>query len=155
MDYGLYFATWGFAAETALHAMRLIMSGTFDRYPKLRVALGHMGEGLPFWLDRIDNRYQRQALGGVNPWLKRLPSDYFRDNFAITTSGMTDDASLRLAIDVLGIDRVQFAGDYPYEDVHAGVQRMMTAKITEAERRAIFDTNATTFWKLPPAVKAP
>jgi len=155
LDYGLYFATWGFAAETALHAMRLIMSGTFDRYPKLRVALGHMGEGLPFWLERIDNRYQRQALAGANPWLKRLPSDYFRDNFAITTSGMTDDASLRLAIDVLGIDKVQFAGDYPYEDVHAGVQRMMTAKITEAERRAIFDTNATAFWKLPPAVKAP
>lgn len=114
-----------------------------------------MGEGLPYWLERIDNRYRIQALGGANRVLKRLPSAYFRDNFVITTSGMTDNASLRLAIDVLGIDKVQFAGDYPYEDVHAGVQRMMTAKITEAERRAIFDTNATTFWNLPPAVKVP
>ncbi len=155
LDHGLYFATWGFAAETALHAMRLIMSGTFDRHPKLRIALGHMGEGLPFWLERIDNRYKIQAIGGVNRVLKRLPSDYFRDHFAITTSGMTDNASLRLAIDVLGVDKVQFAGDYPYEDVHTGVKRMMNANINEAERRAIFDTNATTFWNLPPAVRVP
>ena len=56
LDYGLYFAGWGFAAETGLHAMRLIMSGTFDRFPKLKIVLGHMGEGLPFWLQRIDNR---------------------------------------------------------------------------------------------------
>ena len=58
LDYGLYFAVYGFAVEAALHAMRLILSGTFDRFPGLKIVLGHMGEGLPFWLQRIDNRYQ-------------------------------------------------------------------------------------------------
>ena len=148
LDYGLYFAGWGFAAETALHAMRLIMSGLFDRYPKVRVVLGHMGEGLPFWLDRIDNRYKVQLLAGVNKPLKRLPSDYVRQNFDITTSGMMSGPPLRLAIDTLGIDKIQFAGDYPYEDVHAGVAFLESAKITPDERRAIFETNAVRYWKL-------
>ena len=148
LDYGLYFASWGFAAETALHAMRLIMSGLFDRYPKVRVVLGHMGEGLPFWLDRIDNRYKAQVLGGVSKPLKRLPSDYVRQNFDITTSGMMSGPPLRLAIDTLGIDRIQFAGDYPYEDVAAGVKFIETAQITPDERRAIFETNAVRYWNL-------
>ena len=88
LDYGLYFAGWGFAVETGLHAMRLIMSGTFDRYPKLKIILGHMGEGIPFWLQRIDNRYLLQVkIGAVNK-LPRLPSDYFLDNFVITTAGI-------------------------------------------------------------------
>jgi 5-carboxyvanillate decarboxylase len=148
LDHGLYFATWGFAAETSLHAMRLIMSGLFDRYPRLRITLGHMGEGLPFWLSRIDNRYKGQALMGVNKRLARLPSEYFRDNFVITTSGMMDEAALRLAISVLGVERIQFAGDFPYEDVRAGVDFLNNAKISDAERRAIFETNATHYWRL-------
>ena len=148
LDHGLFFAAWGFAAETSLHAMRLIMSGLFDRYPRLRIALGHLGEGMPFWLSRIDNRYKGQVLMGVNKRLARLPSEYFRDNFVITTSGMMDDAALRLAISVLGVERIQFAGDFPYEDVRAGVDFLKNAKITDAERRAIFETNATRYWRL-------
>ena len=128
LDHGLFFAAWGFAAETSLHAMRLIMSGLFDRYPRLRIALGHMGEGMPFWLSRIDNRYKGQVLMGVNKRLARLPSEYFRDNFVITTSGMMDDAALRLAISVLGVERIQFAGDFPYEDVRAGVDFLRTPR---------------------------
>ena len=65
LDYGLYFAGWGFAVETGLHAMRLIMSGTFARFPKLKIILGHMGEGIPFWLQRIDNRYLLQVKIGA------------------------------------------------------------------------------------------
>lgn len=149
LDYGLYFAGWGFAAECALHAMRLIMSGLFDRHPRLRIALGHMGEGIPFWLQRIDNRYALQVkIGAVTP-LKRRPSDYFLDNFAITTSGVTTDAALRLAIDTLGVDRIQFAADYPYEDVAEGVSFLDGAAITDDERRAIYADNAVRFWDLP------
>jgi len=89
LDYGLYFAGWGFAAEAGLHAMRLIMCGVFDRFPKLKIILGHMGEGIPFWLQRIDNRYLLQVrIGAVNK-MPRLPSEYFKDNFVITTSGVT------------------------------------------------------------------
>lgn len=148
LDHGLYFATWGFAAETSLHAMRLIMSGTFDRFPKLRVVLGHMGEGIPFWLERIDNRYKGQVVVGANSALELLPSEYFRRNFVITTSGMTDNPSLRLAIDVLGVDRIQFASDYPYENAGDGVRALENAKISDEERVAIFETNAMKYWGL-------
>lgn len=148
LDYGLYFAGWGFAADCGLHAMRLIMSGLFDRHPGLRIALGHMGEGLPFWLQRIDNRYALQVkIGAVAP-LARKPSDYFRDNFVITTSGVTTNPALRLAIDVLGVDKIQFAGDYPYEDVREGVEFLDNAPISDDERRAIYETNAVCFWGL-------
>jgi 2,3-dihydroxybenzoate decarboxylase len=146
LDYGLYFATWGFAAETALHAMRLIMSGTFDRFPKLRIVLGHMGEGIPFWLGRIDNRYKGQVVVGASPVLEQLPSEYFRRNFVITTSGMTDNASLRLAIDVLGSEHIQFATDYPYENAGDGVRALENANISDAERMSIFETNACKYW---------
>lgn len=149
LDYGLYFAGWGFAAECGLHAMRLIMSGLFDRHPRLRIALGHMGEGIPFWLQRIDNRYALQVkIGAVTP-LKRMPSEYFLDNFVITTSGVTTDAALRLAIDVLGVERIQFAGDYPYENVREGVDFLDATPIAEEHRRAIYETNAMRFWGLP------
>jgi 5-carboxyvanillate decarboxylase len=149
LDYGLYFAGWGFAAECGLSAMRLIMSGLFDRYPRMRIALGHMGEGIPFWLQRIDNRYELQVkLGAVTP-LEKLPSVYFLENFHITTSGVMTDPALRLAIDVLGIERVQFAGDYPFEDAGAGVKFIETAKISDDERKAIFEDNAVNFWGLP------
>ncbi len=81
LDYALWFAGWGFAAETGLHAMRMIMSGLFDRYPKLKIVLGHMGEGLPFWLQRIDNRYLLEVKIGACEKLQRLPSEYFLENF--------------------------------------------------------------------------
>lgn len=148
VDYGLYFASWGFAAEAALHAMRLIMSGTLDRFPKLRIVLGHMGEGIPFWLGRIDNRYKGQVVVGASSVLEQLPSEYFLRNFVITTSGMTDNASLRLAIDVLGVERIQFAADYPYENARNGVRALESANITEEERKLIFETNAIKYWGL-------
>ncbi len=89
LDYGLYFAGWGFAAEAGLHALRLIMSGTFDRFRKLRIVLGHMGEGLPFWPQRIDNRYLLEVEIGAVDRLPSLPCQYFLDNFVITTAGVT------------------------------------------------------------------
>src|SRR5262249_47531021 len=116
LDYGLYFATWGFSAETGLHAMRLIMSGAFDRHPKLRIVLGHMGEGIPYWLQRLDNRYALQVKIGATAKLPRRPSEYFLDNFVITTAGVTSMPALRLSLDELGVDRIMFAADFPYED---------------------------------------
>ena len=148
LDYGLYFATWGFAAEAALHAMRLIMSGTLDRFPKLRIVLGHMGEGIPFWLGRIDNRYKGQVVIGASQVLELLPSEYFRRNFVITTSGVTDYEPLRLSIDTLGVERIQFAADYPYENAGAGVQALENANISDQERMSIFETNARNYWGL-------
>lgn len=89
LDFDLYGASWGFSVETSLHAMRLIMSGVFDQFPGLKIVLGHMGEGIPFWLDRIDNRYLLWKKVGSAETLKSLPSEYFKNNFYISTSGMT------------------------------------------------------------------
>lgn len=142
LDYALWFAGWGFAAETGLHAMRLIMSGTFARHPNLKIVLGHMGEAIPFWLQRIDNRYLLEVKIGACEKLPRLPSEYFLDNFVITTSGVTSMPALRLSLDVLGADRILFAADFPYEDDAEAVRFMDGASVTEAERKKIYETNA-------------
>jgi 5-carboxyvanillate decarboxylase len=142
LDYGLYFAGWGFAVETGLHAMRLIMSGTFARYPKLKIILGHMGEGIPFWLQRIDNRYLLQVKIGAVTRLPRLPSEYFLDNFVITTAGVTSMPALRLSIDVLGAERILFAADFPYEDDAEAVRFLDGATLTQHERDLISHANA-------------
>lgn len=148
LDYGLYFAGFGFAVETSLHAMRLIMCGLFDHFPKLKIVLGHMGEGLPFWLQRIDNRYLLQVKIGAVKKLARLPSEYFLDNFVITTSGVMSGAALRLSIEVLGADRIMFAADYPYESVEEGVKFLDTVDITNEQREKIFSGNAARIFKL-------
>lgn len=142
LDYGLYFAGLGFAVETSLHAMRLIMSGLFDEFPKLRIVLGHMGEGLPFWLKRLDNRYLLQVQIGAVAKLPRLPSEYFLDHFVVTTSGMTSVPVLKMCIEVLGSDRILFAADYPYEDAQESVTFLDSADILSAQREQIYRTNA-------------
>ena len=149
LDYGLYFAGFGFAVETSLHAMRLIMCGLFDEFPKLKIILGHMGEGLPFWLQRIDNRYLLQVKMGAVKKMKRLPSEYFLDNFLITTSGVMSAPALKLSIEVLGVERIMFAADYPYESVTEGVQFMDTVDIPEEHRRLIYSGNAEKLFQLP------
>jgi len=142
LDYGLYFAGWGFAVETATHAMRLIMCGLFDQFPKLKIVLGHMGEGLPFWLQRIDNRYLLQVKIGAVRRMPRLPSEYFLDNFVITTSGVMSAPALKLSLEVLGADRIMFAADYPYESVEEGVRFLDEVDITDEQRMKIYSSTA-------------
>jgi 2,3-dihydroxybenzoate decarboxylase len=105
----------GWTTENASHFMRLLFSGLFDRYPELTIILGHMGETLPYVLWRIDSRYA--ATGDPDrPPLKKKPSEYFRSNLFITTTGVCQDSSLQCAITEMGDDRVLFSVDYPYED---------------------------------------
>ena len=100
---GLEGALWGFGAETGLHALAIIRSGAFDRFPKLRMVVGHLGEALPFWADRLDNRFEWEfASSGRQKPMKRLPSEYLRDHFHITTSGMNYWPQLKLTIDLMG-----------------------------------------------------
>jgi 5-carboxyvanillate decarboxylase len=148
MDYGLYFAGWGFAVETATHALRLIMCGLFDEFPRLKVVLGHMGEGLPFWLQRLDNRYLLQVKIGAVKKLPRLPSEYFLAHFVITTSGVMSAPALRLSLEVLGPERILFAADYPYESVPDSVAFMDGVDIPDAVRAAVYAGNARRVFKL-------
>ena len=152
VDHGLLGAIWGFAADTGLHAMRMIMAGVFDRHPELNVVLGHMGEAIPYWFWRIDNmaaKARSQAAASGRWWgPARPPSDYFRSNFHITTSGVNSHANLRFAIELPGAERIMFAIDYPFEDSAQSVAFLDTAPISEADRRKIAYANAERVFKI-------
>jgi 2,3-dihydroxybenzoate decarboxylase len=135
-------ATWGFGADTGLHAMRLISGGVFDRYPRLRIVLGHLGETIPFQLDRIDNRWAVMSRSAGVRTLAKMPSEYFKQNFVVTTSGMFSHPQLALTLAVLGADKVLFAVDYPMEEPQEAVTFLDTAPISAADREQIYHGNA-------------
>lgn len=107
-------ASWGYGVETAVHALRLIRSGLFDRFPAAQVVLGHLGEMLPAAIWRIDNQGR---LWGKSRGLQRSMAEYFRQNFYVTTSGQTRFPVLQLSLSEIGEDRVLFASDHPFESM--------------------------------------
>lgn len=144
---GLANAMLGFAAETSLHAMRMILSGVFDKYPGLKIILGHMGEAIPFWLWRLDSRLLEEkesdpATAMFYKDLKKNPSQYFKDNFYVTTSGMHWEPSLKFVLSVLGADKILFAADYPYESSKDAVQFIESAAISDGDKAKICHLNA-------------
>lgn len=143
-DYSMDGALWGFAAETSLHAVRLLMSGVFDEFPELTIVLGHMGEGLPYWLDRLDKVSARPGM----PQLQRLPSEYFRSNFVITTSAMFWDPVLLFCRSVLGAERIMFAVDSPFAPSEPATRWMDAAPVSDAEKRKIYQENAEAIFSL-------
>lgn len=130
-------ATWEWGIETGSHALRLVFSGLFDRFPRARLALGHLGETLPFLLWRFDSRAK---LYGVK--LARQPSEYIRDNVVVTTSGMFSAEPLRCTLDSLGSDRVMFSADYPFEDIEEAGDFMDTVPLSDSLRADIAYNNA-------------
>jgi 5-carboxyvanillate decarboxylase len=134
---------WSWAAEVGTHIIRLIGNGVFDQFPRLRIVIGHMGEGLPFFLDRIDNRYfWEHEMAALPPKLKRKPSDYIRDNIVVTTSGMNFTAPLLMTIQTLGIDNVLFAADYPFERVRESVEAVDNLAIADRDKEKLYSLNA-------------
>jgi predicted TIM-barrel fold metal-dependent hydrolase len=130
--------TWAFGVETATHALRLIVSGLFDRFRGLTIVLGHLGEGLPFQTHRLEERLRRRA--GVA--LERLPTEVLRENFYVTVSGNYHTASLVGVLLELGADRVMFAADHPFEDIADGASWIDTVSISEGDRAKIARGNA-------------
>jgi predicted TIM-barrel fold metal-dependent hydrolase len=141
-------AIWGYQAETGLHGLRLITGGVFDRFPKLQVVLGHMGEGIPYWLYRLDFMYGRVKIDFGRRKLKLTPSEYFKRNFYITTSGMNWEPTLKFCIEALGADRIMWAIDYPYQDHPDAVEFMDAARISEKDKQAIYHGNAERVFKI-------
>ena len=136
---------WGFAAETAIHALRLMGSGLFDEYPKLKVILGHLGEGLPFSIWRVDHCISRTTLG-TNA---KLPlAHYLRENFYITTSGNFRTQALTDVILEVGTDRVLYSVDYPYDDMVEAATWFDQAAISEPDRVKIAHSNARNLFRL-------
>ena len=136
---GLRRATWEWTFETGSHALRLIFSGLFDRFPRGRLGLGHLGETIPFLLWRFDSR------AGPDFYAIKLgkpPSQYFKDNFVVTTSGMCSAEPLDCTIAALGHERVMFAADYPFESAQEAGEFIDRVAIPESVREAISANNA-------------
>ena len=137
--------TYSWAVETCAHAMRMIFSGMFDRHPKAKVILGHMGETLPIQLWRLDSRL---PISNQKYELKKKPSEYVKSNILITTSGVCSDSALRCSIDALGIDNVMFSIDYPFEDTKTATDWIERAAISPTERDKIAFSNAQKLLKI-------
>jgi 2,3-dihydroxybenzoate decarboxylase len=150
-DYGFALAgpPWGFGAETSLHALRLIYSGVFDKYPRLKIILGHLGEGLIFWLYRIDFSFKRPWMEEeIRPQIKRMPSEYLRNNFYVNTSGMCSIPAFMSVYLELGAEHIMFAADYPYENSQEAVQFIDQIPICDADKEKIQYTVAERLFKL-------
>ncbi|KTS02783.1 amidohydrolase family protein [Microbacterium testaceum] len=139
--------TWGFAQETAVHALRLMASGLFDEHPGLKIVIGHMGEGIPAMLYRIDHRNKWVEAPHTYPAQRKFV-DYFSENFWITTSGNFRTQSLIDAVLEIGADRILFATDWPFENIDHAAEWFDTASISDADRRKIGRTNALSLFRL-------
>lgn len=139
---GLDGAVYGFGASAGLHLLRIITSGVLDRHPNLRLVVGHLGEGLPFWLHRIDHMHAKQVASGryeqIQP-LRQRPSEYFSTNIWLTTSGMPWTPAIMFTRDVVGADRVMYAMDYPYQFDAAEVAAQDALPISDEEKAAFFE----------------
>jgi 2,3-dihydroxybenzoate decarboxylase len=150
VDRGLEGALWGFAAETGLHVLAIIRSGALDRFPRLRIVVGHLGEALPFWLYRLDymNKTARPAIRtGAGSLGKRI-SDYVKENVFITTSGMAWAPAITFVQSVVGVDRVMYAMDYPYQFELYEVDATDAVPISDEDKRKLFQTNAEAVFAL-------
>jgi 2,3-dihydroxybenzoate decarboxylase len=141
---GLRRATWEWGFETGSHALRLVFGGLFDRFPRAKVALGHLGETLPYLLWRFDSRAR---LYGIK--LGKPPSQYIKQNIVVTTSGMCSAEPLACALAALGTDRVMFAADYPFESAEEAGHFMDTVPLPETLRADIAANNAKRILGLP------
>lgn len=139
--------TWAFAQETAVHSLRLMASGLFDRHPKLKIVIGHMGEGLPYNLWRCDNRNGWVKTPKTYP-AKRTFREYFQENFWLTTSGNFRTQTLIDAILEIGADRVLFSTDWPFENIDHAANWFDEASISEADRLKIGRENAIKLFRL-------
>ena len=151
LEAGLDGAIFGFGVETALHVLRLIVSGVFDRFPKLKIVIGHMGEALPYWLFRLDYMYRATLASKRYPQLqplRGLPSDYMRQNFYITCSGMPWGPAITFAQQVLGAERVLYAMDYPYQFHASEVIACDEVVMSAPDKLKFFQTNAEAVFNL-------
>ncbi|MBI2317788.1 MAG: amidohydrolase family protein, partial [Betaproteobacteria bacterium] len=141
----LTMSPWGFAADTALHSLRLCGSGLFDNYPNLKIIIGHLGEGIPYNLWRIDARMRFSPRGYAG---KRPLGEYFLDNFYITTSGNFYQPAFQCALSAVGVDRMLFSVDYPFEDTRDAASWFDALQMAESDKLKIARTNAIKLFKL-------
>jgi 5-carboxyvanillate decarboxylase len=145
LEAGLDGAMYGFAVETGMHMLRIIVKGVFDRFPKLQFVIGHCGEALPFWVYRINYMHRATVASKRYPFLKELrkrPGDYLRENVYVTNSGVAWEPAIMLCHQVMGADRVLYAMDYPYQYVPEEVTISDRLPMTALDKRKYFQLNA-------------
>jgi len=136
-------SAWGWHIETAVHLLRLILGGVFDRHPKLQVVIGHMGEALPFMLPRMNRNLPPPVTG-----LKRSMGDYLRQNVHYTFGGFNFAPTfLNLLLEV-GVERIMFSVDYPYGSMEEAKSFLQHLPVSEADRERIAHGNAETLFGL-------
>jgi len=138
---GIDGAIFGFGVETATHLLRMITSGVFDRFPRLKLVVGHLGEALPYWFYRLDYMHAGQVAARRYEAIKPLElkvSEYFRRNIWLTTSGMPWAPTIMYAREVVGADRVMYAMDYPYEYVPEEVRMQDALPLSPEELKEFF-----------------
>ena len=132
-------AGWGFAVDTSCHFLRLVFAGVFDAYPRLKIILGHLGEGLPFAMHRLDDHTHRAA---ARRGLKKRPLQYFKENLLVTTSGNWYEPAFLCTLLALGADNILFAIDWPYEANKTGMEFLGKISISDLDREKIAHLNA-------------
>jgi predicted TIM-barrel fold metal-dependent hydrolase len=145
---GLLTAAWGFTVETATQGIRLVLSGLFDEYPGLKIILGHLGEGLPFLLWRIDMALSRDRSNGSQGNRQTPFRETFRNHFWITTSGNFSTPALLCSVMEMGVDRILFSVDYPFVPNPPGVRWMEHVPLSTGDRDKILNGNAKKLLKL-------
>jgi len=140
--YALDAATWGYGVEVGTHAVRMMVSGVFDRFPKLKICLGHMGEAVHFWIWRVTFMNNRAQRSGRAPKTQLTMEEYFQRNFVIATSGVEDPLALDYSIKKIGVDNVMWAIDYPYQPTQPAVEFMDAAPLSDGDKAKVYHRNA-------------
>jgi 2,3-dihydroxybenzoate decarboxylase len=138
-------AAWGFAVDTSIHFLRIVFAGVFDAYPRLKIILGHLGEGLPFAMHRL-NVHTRATAGRRG--LKKQPIEYLRDHLVVTTSGNWYEPAFVCTLLALGADNIIFAADWPYESNQTAIDFLRKISIGEGDRAKIAHLNAERLLKI-------
>ncbi|HTR00161.1 MAG TPA: amidohydrolase family protein [Candidatus Acidoferrum sp.] len=151
VEAGLDGAIFGFGVETGLHLLRIITAGAFDRFPKLNIIVGHMGEALPYWMYRLDYMHNAGVKAAryesMKP-LKKKVSDYLKENVYITNSGMAWEPAIKFAQQVCGVDRVMYAMDYPYQYTPQEVIDLDNMQMDVATKKKFYQGVAEQVFKL-------
>jgi predicted TIM-barrel fold metal-dependent hydrolase len=132
-------AGWGFAVDTSCHFLRIVFAGVFDAFPDLKIILGHLGEGLPFAMHRLNDHTRSAA---ARRGLKKPPLQYFKDNLVVTTSGNWYEPAFLCTLLALGADNILFAVDWPYEANTTAVQFLERLSISDVDKEKIAHGNA-------------
>ena len=144
MGFLLSMAGWGWHSETAIHVLRLALSGALDRHPKLKLIIGHMGEGLPMMMARSDNVFHSET----EKYLQRPLAQTLREQVYVTTSGQFTMPPLNALLATFGIDHVMYSIDYPFSPTTKGKEFLQSLPLSPTEIEQIAHGNADRLLKL-------